>query len=218
MIVRTTLILFSLLSIAQADQWLETPSGFYITTLNSTGQPINIPAPNITHYILMGEAPVDPVDPIDPIDPPPPTDDTWGLVAFSAAQAKLVQPNDPNYAVNASKVRTVYIEIGKRVQKQEIADKDVANFLDLGFRVAVGSSITHWTPWKDEIGDKFNAVSWKNNQERGQGLIDIGTGVGSTSNEAVVDWTKIFIEIVLPMIIDGASLIEILFAVLLELL
>jgi len=142
--------------------------------------------------------------------------------AFSAVQANLVQLNDPNYAVNASKVRTVYIEIGKKVQKQEIEDKDVANFLDLGFRVAVGSSITHWTSWKDSIGNKFNELykngTFKNSQDRGQGLIDIGTGVGSTSNEAVVDWTKIFLEIVLPKIMEGASLMEILFAVLLELL
>ena len=60
---------------------------------------------------------------------------------------------------------------------------------------------------------KFNNTSFKNAQERGQGLIDIGTGVGLTSNAAVVDWTKLFLETILPMLMDGATFIEILFAI-----
>ena len=206
MLVRTTLILFSLLSVTQADIWLETPSGFYVLSLDSSGAPTTpVLAPNITGYEFMGKAPK---------NPPklPPTKDAWGLAALSAIQANLIQ-NDPNYDGNASKLYVVYTEIGKKVQKNELKDKDVPGFLDMGFKVAVGSSITHWTPWKNSIGNAFNNIVFKNSQERGQALIDIGVGVGSTSNAATTDWIKIFIEVILPKIIEGASFMEILLAI-----
>ncbi len=214
MLIRTTLILFSLLS--QADIWLETPSGFYVLSLDSFGNPINIPAPNITGYELMGDAPEVPTDP--PTDPtnPPPTVDQWGLVALSAAQANLVV-GDNDRDGNASKLFLVYTEIGKKVQKNIIADNKVAAALDVGFRIALGGSVSNWTPWKDSIGEDFNKINFANSQQRGQALIDIGIGVGSTSNAAITDWTKLFIDVILPKIISGASFIEILFAIIQEL-
>ncbi len=186
-------------SMVNADVWVIAPDGYYLLQLDASGAPITTPAVGITGHQFMG-APDSPVPP--PTDPP--TDDKWGLVALSEAEAEKV--NDPNDPLNETggKVGAAYGEIGNLVQAGTIPKAFLKQSLQMAFDAAVGrGGKEHWQPWKDKTDAGYNAVDFENSTGAGQGVIDIGDGASRSSNAALSDiWLKIFLEFILPWILE----------------
>ena len=75
-------------SMVNADVWVIAPDGYHVLKVDADGATVLTPAIGITGHQFLG-APDSPVPP----PPPAPTDDQWGLVALSQAEAEKV--NDP---------------------------------------------------------------------------------------------------------------------------
>ena len=191
----TIMLWLAMASILNADVWVIAPDGYYLLTLDASGAPVTTPALGVTGHQFMG-APDSPVPP----DPPRPTDDKWGLVALSQAEAEKV--NDPNRNETAAKVGGVYQEIGRLVQAGKIEEKKLEAIVWMAFNAATGNSKTFWQPWKDKTDAAHNAVNFSNSTDAGQGVIDRGIGASRTSNAAIGDWLKFFLEVILPWILD----------------
>ena len=184
-------------SMVNADVWVIAPDGYYLLQLDADGAPVTTSAVGITGHQFMG-APDSPV-PIPP-DPQPPTDDKWGLVALSQTEAMKV--NEPNRNETAAKVGASYNEIGKLVQNGTIPKEAVKASLQLTFNAATGSSKIFWAAWKTKTDAALNAVNFSSAEDAGQGVIDIGLGASRSSNAAIGDWLKFFIEVLLPWILQ----------------
>jgi hypothetical protein len=198
---KTVLLWLAMASMVNAgDVWLITPAGYYVTALDADGVPITTPAIGVTGHQFMG-APDSPIPP--PPDPPAPTDDQWGLVALSEAEAEKVNdPNDPKNATGG-KVGGAYQEVGKLVQAGTIPKNRLEAVLQMAFNAATGDSKAFWQPWKDKTQAAYNAdtINFKNATEAGQGVIDIGLGASRSSNAAIGPWLQFFIEVLLPWIL-----------------
>lgn len=193
---KTVLLWLAMAGILNADVWVIAPDGYYLLTLDASGAPITTPAVGITGHQFMG-APDSPV-PVPP-DPQPPTDDQWGLVKLS--QTEAIKVNDPNRNETAAKVGGAYQEVGKLVQAGTIPKNRLEAALQMAFNAATGNSKVFWQPWKDKTQDAYNAATFPNATAAGQGVIDIGLGASRTSNAAIGDWLKFFIEVILPWIL-----------------
>lgn len=194
---KTIMLWLAMAGMVNADVWVIAPDGYYLLTLDASGAPITTLAVGITGHQFMG-APDSPAPP--PTDPP--TDDRWGLVALSEAEAEKV--NDPKHKETAAKVGGAYQEIGKLVQAGDIPKNRLEAVLYMAFNAAAGTSKTFWQPWKDNTQAAYNAdtIEFSNAIEAGQGVIDIGLGASRTSNAAIGVWLKFFLEVILPWILD----------------
>ena len=199
---KTVMLWLAMASILNADVWVIAPDGYYLLKLDSSGAPITTLAVGITGHQFMGA----PDSPVPPPVPPAPTDDRWGLVALSEAEAKRV--NDPNRDETAAKVGIAYQEIGKLVQAGTIPKEAVKASLQLAFNAATGNSKTFWAAWKDKTDAALNGVNFTSADDAGQGVIDVGLGASRTSNAAIGDWIKFFIEVILPLILSLRDLFD----------
>lgn len=188
-------------SMINADVWVIAPDGYYLLKLDDSGAPITTPAVGITGHQFMGQP-----DSPDIPDPPGPTEDKWGLVALSQTEAMKV--NDPNRDETAGKVGIAYQEIGKLVQDGTVPKDKLKAVLQLAFNAATGNSKTFWVGWKAKTDAGYNAVDFSSAADAGQGLIDIGLGASRTSNTAIGDWLKFFIEVILPLILSLIDLLD----------
>lgn len=201
----TMICWLTMASMVNADVWVIAPDGYYLLELDASGAPVTTPAIGITGHQFMG-APDSPAPPDTP-DPPRPTDDRWGLVALSQTEALKV--NDPNRNETAAKVGIAYREVGKLVQNGTIPKEALKASLQLAFNAATGNSKTFWAVWKAKTDEGYNAVDrFASSEEAGQGLIDIGLGASRTSNAAIGDWIKFFIEVILPLILSLRDLFD----------
>ena len=159
---------------------------------------------------LTGDSPLPPVDP--PIDPPidPPTNpDEWGLIALSESAAKTAE-GDPNYRDTAAKLSVAYVALGKQYQDGKIKQDEIKAFLHFTFQFVTGDSEDWWKPWQSATQAKYNSSTFEDVQEASQGVIDIGIGVGRTSNAAIGDFLKRLLEFFefLRKLIDGFGAAE----------
>ncbi len=192
----------ALASMVNADVWVIAPDGYYLLKLDASGAPVTTPAIGITGHQFMGQ----PDSPDIPDPPPPPSEDKWGLAALSESEAEKV--NDPNRAETAAKVGIAYQEIGKLVQDGTVPQDKLKAVLQLAFNAATGNSKTFWVAWQAKTAAGYKAVDFASAAEAGQGLIDIGLGASRTSNAAIGDWLKFFIEVILPLILSLIDLLD----------
>ncbi len=192
---KAVMLWLAMASMVNADVWVIAPDGYYLLKLDSDGAPITTPAVGITGHQFMGQP-----DSPDIPDPPGPTEDKWGLVALSQTEAEKV--NDPKRNETAAKVGGVYQEIGRLVQAGKIEEERLEATLQMAFNAATGDSKVFWVGWKDKTDEAHNAVNWSNFTDAGQGVIDRGIGASRTSNAAIVDWLKFFLEVILPWILE----------------
>lgn len=154
-----------------------------------SGMSIGILADRIIR--LSGDSPDDPDDP--PVDPPT-NPDQWGLVALSESEAQSVQ-GDPNRNETASKLSAVYLVTGKQFQDGNIEADELKPLLELAFQFAVGGAEDAWIPWQEATRDKYKSIGFTDVEKAGQGIIDIGIGVGRTSTAAIADWLEWFLKL-----------------------
>lgn len=158
---------------------------------------------------LSGDTPTTPIPPGDPDDPPPPTEDRWGLVALSEAEADKVV-GDPIRDANASKLNVFYGGLGKLIQAGTVSKSQVKAAVELTFREAVGDARKAWRPWKSVTDDSWSDdATFADADEAGQGIIDIGLGAGQSSNAAIGDgrFLELFLKF-LPVLLKLLELFD----------
>lgn len=134
--------------------------------------------------------------------PIPDNPDRWGLTAVSETAALNVR-GDPNRNETAGKLMAVYVTLGKQLQSGAVQSSQIKALLELSFQFATGSAEDAWRPWQTVTQKKFNSFQFTDTQKAGQGTIDIGVGVGRTSNapqHAIDDFFEWFLKL-LPFLI-----------------
>lgn len=153
---------------------------------------------------LSGDSPLPPTDPpADPPIDPPNNPDQWGLIAVSETAAQSVL-GDPNRDDSAGKLMAAYMTLGTQLQDGTIKPDQIKALLDLAFRFATRPSTEAWEPWQAATQAKYNSVQFTDTQKAGQGLIDIGIGVGRTSvapANAIADFFGWFLKL-LPFLMQ----------------
>ncbi len=196
---RTSAIWLILAAVAHADIWIVSPAGYYVLSVDASGVPILTEAVGITAIHILGK----PTDPIPPKPPQPPTEDKWGLVAASEAAARAVV-GDADRNQTALKIGATYVLIGQQVQAGKISQANLKTALTLGFGAAAGSASKQWTSWRQTTQTAYNAQTFGNARDAGQGIIDIGLGATRSSDAAIGDgeFLKFFVEVLLPLIMQ----------------
>ncbi len=160
-------------SSALADVWVVTPGGYYVLSIGASGVPTVVPASGVTHHLILG-AP----QPPPPDQPPPPGSDRWGLIGLSETEARKV--SDP---LTAAKLSATWQQIGRLVQSGTIVnERQAEQAIALAYPLVVGSAKAKWEVWFAAVTARYKATVFTSPADAGQGLIDIGLGVGRTSS------------------------------------